>query len=588
MVLSLLTVTITCGEGSHRINVIVIGLDSLRPDHLSCYGYERNTSPNIDRLAREGVLFENALSQAPWTTASFATILTSLYPTQHGANGLSNHLRATVPTLATLLKASGYATGAIVNAPALKPEYGVNRGFDHYDVAADQIRTADQTTAAAIRWIDLNKDRAFFMFVHYFDTHIPYSPPRPYDTIFDPQYEGPLTNSVDLDIFSSKSVRLFQHLDLLTSADWNHIRALYDGEIMFVDAVLGDLFRALEERGLRDKTIVVLLADHGDEHYEHGGFEHGHSLYNEIIRVPLIISLPNTIPKGLRLTQQVRLIDVTPTILDLVGVTSTTHFEGVSLKPVILGTGKLKPSANALLPPDIAYAEATTHGAEKKAVTAGGWKLIYDALTENMQVFNLADDPTESRNLAHLETGQQARLEQILFRTLLGISDSWYIEVAGGDKARLFDLRITTEKGGLVGSIHPYRFLDSSGQIIEMDSLVNKQGHVMQVRGLQAQTPVTLAFKFESDNIPLEFDFRIDGRPATEQTFLGEALEHPETMPFTQMPKRAKSKSKGIPSRRPSPPYLIVWHTENPYAGNTAMRLDDQTKKELRALGYIQ
>jgi len=256
---------------------------------------------------------------------------------------------------------------------------------------------------------------------------------------------------------------------------------------------------------------------------------------------------------------------------------------------VILGTGDPRPSGRSLLPPDAAYSEGTIYGSQKRAITQGGWKLIYDDATEEMQLFDLTDDPAESRNLRDREAERRAALEETLIKTILGISDSWYIEMAGGDEARVFDLMVAPEKGPLItGSIHPYRFLSGAGHLVNPGGLVTRQEHVLKIEGLRLQAPITLAFKVEPDIIPLELDLRIDGRPAVDRVFLGQSLVHPETIPFTQIPRRAKSKSKGIPSQRPSPPYILVWHTENPYAGDTAFQLDDQTKKELRALGYVQ
>jgi hypothetical protein len=140
----------------------------------------------------------------------------------------------------------------------------------------------------------------------------------------------------------------------------------------------------------------------------------------------------------------------------------------------------------------------------------------------------------------------------------------------------------------ITGSIHPYRLLDGAGHLVALDGLVTRQEHILKMEGLRLQAPITLAFKVGPDLMPLKLDLRIDGKPATDKVFLGQSLVHPETMPFTQMPRRAKGRSGGIPTQRPSPPYILVWHTESPYAGDTALQLDDQTKKELRALGYVQ
>ncbi|MFH1221260.1 MAG: sulfatase [Candidatus Eisenbacteria bacterium] len=586
--LGILLLVIACGRTADRPNVVIIAVDTLRPDHLGCYGYVRNTSPNIDRLAGEGVLFERAVSQAPWTTPSFATIFTSLYPTQHGAKGFSNRMRTDFPTLGTLLEKAGYATAAIVNAPSLSRAYGVDRGFGVYALASDEIRAADQTTRDALAWIDLNKNRPFLTFVHYFDPHMPYAPPAPYDTTFDPHYQGPLHNSFDFDGFSLERSKLFEELKRLSAADWNHIRSLYDGEIAFTDRAVGDLLAGLRQRGLGSGTLIVFLSDHGEEFFEHGGFEHGHCLYDEVIRVPLVFSLPGVIPKNVRLSEQVRLIDVAPTILDVAGLERPADFEGTSLMPLLLGKGHDKSRRHGTLPPEVAYSEAVIYEREKKSVVVDGWKLIYDAVTEEMQMFNLVDDPGETRNLVATELETLGSLERYLFQALLGTSDSWYIEIAGGLQDHAFDLTLGPGRGPLVGNIHPYRFFDANGHVVNVGAAASEQDGIMRIEGLHLGAPLKLAFKVEPEDMPIKFDLRVDGKPAIGQTFLGRSLARPEEMPFTQVPRRERGKSQGVPSKRPSPPYLLIWHTQSPCTGETAMRLDERTKKELRAVGYIQ
>ncbi len=175
----LVALLVACGADDRPLNVLIIGVDTLRPDHLGCYGYHRDTSPAIDELANESTLFENAISQSPWTLPSFGSIFTSLYPSQHGAMSAVSKMRETFPTLATILSDKGYATGAIVNASVLKHEYGINRGFEHYDPAPLEGRNADGTTRDALAWVDNNPGRPFLLFAHYFDPHEPYAPPPP-------------------------------------------------------------------------------------------------------------------------------------------------------------------------------------------------------------------------------------------------------------------------------------------------------------------------------------------------------------------------------------------------------------------------
>ena len=400
---------VSCGAQEKRLNLMIIGVDTLRPDHLGCYGYGRDTSPNIDNLAGRSVLFENVVSQAPWTLPSFATMLTSLYPTQHGAGDIHSQaagsygtqMNTSFPPLAMMLLKQGYSTGAVINAPALAPELGVDRGFESYSATPrwDQ-RTADKTTEDALSWIDENRDGPFFVFVHYFDPHLDYEPPAPYDTLYDPGYTGRLGRSFTREDYGRIESILTEENDPHARAEWDHIRALYDGEIRFTDEAVGALLDGLEERGLADNTLIVLMSDHGEEFFDHGGFEHGHTLYNELIRVPLIFSLPGRLPEAMRIGTQVRILDIMPTVLEILGIRPWTHLEGSSLVPLMTGEGEYASGGASLLPASFAYSECMLRGTEKKGLTAYPWKYVYDTITGEKMIFNLADDPGEKHNLA--------------------------------------------------------------------------------------------------------------------------------------------------------------------------------------------
>jgi arylsulfatase A-like enzyme len=585
-----LLAALACAGRDPQPNVIIIGVDSLRPDHLGCYGYGRGTSPAIDGLARSGTLAEQAISQAAWTTASFGTILTSLYPSQHGADGLSRRMRTSFPTLASLLKAEGYSTGAVVNAPLLSPSFGLDRGFDSYDAGPERGRTADETTADALRWLDTVRASRFLLFVHYFEPHVPYAPPAPFDTLFDAGYHGALADSVDLGIASADGENLFEHLERLSPADWAHIQALYDGEVATVDRAIGALLEGLRARRLDGRTLIVLLADHGEEFCEHGGFEHGHSLHGEVVRVPLIFALPGRIGAGRRLARQVRLLDVTPTVLDLAGVPIPEQLEGASLAPLITGDGEPRSLGEDLLPPEAAYSESLIRGSQRMSLTVEGWKVIYGLATDRSELYNLAKDPGEVRDIADREPEKRRALEEMLARTFFRLSDTWYIEMAGGPSSHTFSVSVTPERGRILGGIAIHRFFGADGRMTEAGPVAgrSRDGQALEIAGLEVASPLKLAFKVDPQDFPVTFDLRLDGSPATANTYLGQGLARPDEMPITQRPKRAGKRSLGEPAGRPTPPYLLVWRWESPYKGETAAALDEATKSRLRALGYIQ
>lgn len=595
LLLAALSISISCGREPTPLNIVLIGVDTLRRDHVGCYGYERPTTANIDRLAAGGVLFEDAVSQSPWTLPSFCTIHTSLYPSQHGAGGFEraqgtfgNRMGGTVMPLAMVLLKSGYATGAIINAPALAPDFGVDKGFEFYDTSPRwDPRVADGTTEDALKWIDSLSGGPFFMFVHYFDPHLPYSPPEPYDRMYDPDYSGPISSSFDRETFNKVIPEIVEKGG--AEAEWDHVRALYDGEITFTDKAVGELLDGLEERGLKENTLVVFVSDHGEEFYDHGGFEHGHTMYDELIKVPLIFSLPGEISPGTRISRQVRMMDVMPTILDYLGICSLSHIEGASLRPLISGEGEPADRPDVLLPHGFAYSEAMLYGSEKKCMTAFPWKVVYDMVSTETMAFNLGDDPAEMNDLARSEAPEADLLREVLFHTLLNISDTWYIELGAGGEEHVFDLNITLSGKAAGGNFMFHSLLDSEGRLIGDDLIGFDEvsRNAIRLKGLKIDTSLLLAIKVNPRAAPLLFDLWIDGLPAVTRTFLGPDLSPVKSMPFENAGRR-KSKAKGVPVDRPEAPYFHVWYAGVGPEGETPVALSDETRRQLKALGYIQ
>jgi arylsulfatase A-like enzyme len=588
---------VSCGTGWKRPNIVLIGVDTLRCDHVGCYGYGRPTTPNIDRLASQGVIFENAVSQAPWTLPSFATVFTSLYPTQHGAGHVASgtahfgaRMRTSFPPLAMMLLREGYTIGPIVNGPALSSEYGVDRGFEFYNGAKDgKARPADRVTRDALKWIDEHKGKPFFLFVHYFDPHVPYEPPSPYDEMFDPGYRGRVGPGFDRDTYARARGYLSCSGDPSAQADWDRLRALYDGEIAFTDKAIGLLLQGLRARGLKENTLVVFLSDHGEEFFDHGDFEHGHTLYDELLKVPMVISHPGIVPENVRVTAQVRLLDVLPTVLDLLGIGSYSHFQGVSLKELMWGEDDFTGRDRALLPPRFAYSEGILYGSEKKSVTCHPWRLILDTATGERMLDNLKYDPDEQSNLVATQPAKADALEEVLVETYCAMSETWYVEMAGGGRA--LDVVLTLPPEPVPGRFDMYRLVDSAGNLIEPEGLriedsESAGGQVLRFEAILTDQPVTLAVKVTPENARLEFDLRLDGRSVLDLTFLGEALENPGAMPF-MLGSAGREVCAGEPGTRPKAPYALTWCSVLDTGADTPVRLAEHTQRSLRALGYI-
>lgn len=596
----LLTLVMGCQRQGHQMNVVIIGVDTLRPDHLGCYGYGRETSPAIDRLAARGVLFDNVYSQSPWTLPSFATVFTSLYPMQHGAFTPVKKLRADLTTLPMMLLKRGYSTAAIVNAPFLSPEYRLDRGFEYYDYRGPFAeRVASGTTTNALAWIDKHIGEPFLIFVHYFDPHMPYAPPEPYDTMFYPDYKGDLSCPFFMDLGRRRPIAAFpigllrsvdtkhaRTMSSLSTEDWNYIRALYDGEIAFTDEAVGKLLDGLDERGLTDNTLIIFLSDHGEEFYEHEGFEHGHTLYDEVIKVPLIVSLPGQVPENVRVAEHVRLIDIAPTVLDYLGVEPSGYFEGASIKPLIDGNGSVAAPEGSLLPPGVSYSESMLYGTERKCVMAYPWKYIYDTATAEQVLFNLIADSEEKENIAEAEPEALKPVEELLVKTALAVSETWYIEISGGGQEHVFDLQARSQSG----NIYLARAFDSRGRILEAGSIpqmeVSSAG--ITVTGLKLSTNVTIAFKIKDQKAGTHFDLRLDGNKVIEPVHLGQSLANPTSMPFTISQRKGQRLQPGKPEDWPEGPYFLIWSSGRWLGEGTTFELSEDIESELRSVGYLQ
>jgi len=404
-------------------NLLLIAVDALRTDHLSCLGYKKIETPNIDKIAQEGIIFSNCIAQAPWTLPSFGSMFTSKYPSQHGAerqrirkSGSSEEkieikdgfLYEENITLAEILKEYAYYTASFQPNISAGSPFGFNQGvnfyFDCYKyknlILEDAIGyitkrkingllypsykyAGDEKIANYIKkWLKINHDKQFFISTLLFDCH---------------EY----------------------HLKEKGKKDEYHIPSedLYNDAIKKADDIIGKIYNYLKKIHILDQTIIVLLSDHGEEFSDHGGYDrgydydydigkfHAHTLYDELIKIPLIIRYPKKIHKNTRVSQQVRSIDILPTILSLLDISYKGQFEGVDL------------SKNNFCPEENlrAYSESILEGPEKKSIRTNNWKLIYHPASQKFELYNLYHDPKEKINLANKEKEIFQSLKKELF-----------------------------------------------------------------------------------------------------------------------------------------------------------------------------
>lgn len=323
-------------EEPGSLNVILVSIDTLRPDHLGCYGYDKPTSPSIDAFCEDSLVFERAYAQAPSTLLSHTALFTSLIPQHHGASHIRRiPLSEDVPTLTTLLSDAGYATASFNGGSQLAADFGLDQGFDVYESLPFEVRGLEGapfqwSVDQGLGWIDQQRggegSAPFFLFLHSYEVHHPYTPEARWLELFDTGYDGELPDSISIQLLE----QVYNRQRILDDADLDHIRATYDAEIRSMDEAFGALMRGLEERGLLEETILVFTSDHGEEFGEHGHVGwHSHTLYNELLRVPLMMRFPgSTVPgsgehlpsRGVRVGTRVRSIDIVPTLLEALGL----------------------------------------------------------------------------------------------------------------------------------------------------------------------------------------------------------------------------------------------------------------------------
>ena len=334
LVVFVLGVTLGCQTESKRPNVLLISLDTLRADHLSCYGYHRQTSPFLDELASRGVLFKNAFVNTHGTPQSHATILSSQYQETHKV--MFKFLRAgrrasAVPAnpvpnrivlLQEILRGNGYVTLGVTDGGYMAENFGFARGFAEFRDDRDGVQAGTGKLISMVQRY-AQDDQPIFALLHTYEIHMPYTPPERYRTIFGQ--------------FSSKFVPIYENVkplkndaSALSKDDLEAMEGMYDGGIRFVDDTLRRMFSALAEIGFLDNYIVVITSDHGEEFGEHGGLEHSPTLYDELLRVPLIIA-GSGVPGGRVDERMASSIDIVPTILNHAGVEVDIPFEGMDL-----------------------------------------------------------------------------------------------------------------------------------------------------------------------------------------------------------------------------------------------------------------
>ena len=469
--------------GSDPPNVVLITIDTVRPDHLGCYGYKFIETPHLDALAAAGVRFTNAYTPVPITLPAHSVMLTGTYPMRTGMHDFSgNRLKASQPTLATLLHAKGYTTGAVLGSAVLDSRFGLNRGFDFYHDDFDfsrldeknidaMMRPGNEVIDHALGWLEGNRRKPFFLWVHLYDAHHPYKPPSPY---------------------------------LL-----KYRNRPYDGGIAFVDAQVGRVVSYLKTKGLYDRTLIVVAADHGEGLGEHGEKTHGFFIYDTTLHVPLIFKLPSgTGPQKSVVSDAVNLADILPTVLETIGASSPKEVQGRSLVPSMAGkptTAEAENYAETYLP------RIHFNWSELRGVRFRQYHFI-DA--PRPELYDLSADPHELINLYSTKRAvasvMRVRLGQLVTQFTPAAGEKT-AEKTGLDPAlveRLKSLGYVAVAGGTAGDddvLSDRRLADPKDRIqvyeLVSDALADSQ------RGRYAESIQKLqqAEKAEKDSLPVHY-----------------------------------------------------------------------------------
>jgi len=393
--------------------IVLISIDTLRRDHVGAYGYRAPTTPRLDALARAGLMLEDAVSTSSWTLPAHLSMMTSVDPGSHGGVDMEHGYNGKVPTLASLLREAGFATQAVTSHLYVSSVYGFDSGFDHLDFRQD--RKATEVADRALALLDRIGDRPFFLFLHFYDPHWHYDPPERTRALFESGYTGTL----------SGNWRDFSQRQHLTPQDLAHLLALYDGEIRYTDDEVGRVLDHVRARGLDRGTLLAVTSDHGEEFLDHGSWEHQKTLYEEVVRIPMVWAGPGVPVR--RETRQATLLDVLPTVLGWAGVTA---------KKPSLGRNLFAASEDR---ETFGETDHTTDGNHKLFLRAGSgrWKAIFSLNRDGSRVqseewYDLAFDPGEKTNAPPTA----AAAEVIRKRAL----DRWRLDRGRGASSRAVHL----------------------------------------------------------------------------------------------------------------------------------------------------
>ncbi len=572
-------------EPAPGLNVLVMASDTLRADRLSAFGYGRPTSPNLERLAAAGIRFPKTRSQAPWTLPSFSSIMTSLYPSEHGA-GRGGHdewtpLEPGATTLADVLALVGYETAGITANHLISPEYGLDQGFESYAIPGavqwqqQGMESVDLDAPLVEKFLEEHRATPFFLFWHMMDPHLPYTTDAAFREKFTaPDYNGQFRGPdhvVPFEVLDPRPGRRWFTQEgppkppPLSDADRQFVSDYYDAEIGEIDSAIGRVLDALQRTGLWERTIVCMVADHGEGLGDHGHYHHGYTLFEDQVHIPLIVRVPGRSEGSVR-NEPTAAIDLAPTILGALGLSKPDRFHGIDRFAAV--------DANA--PPAPIFLEYPSYDSSaEKGCVLGDWKYLHDPWFHTEALYDTVHDPAERSDVKadHPEIVARARAELDRFRWERLQQGRFHIRVHGraGAKLRLavstddlFDANFAVQP-----PVDEHAFtldLDRKHLILETTMASDRLELVCWCRGNALQFEVAL------DGAPIEAGIRLGGE--------ADARSSPLPLERAALPVVA-----GAALEPPKPSQAVLWL--EPGSGNAAPIVPTPEQAEmLRALGY--
>lgn len=553
-------------ERRHR-NVLLIGVDTLRQDSLTPYGASPKVTPNLQKLSDESTLFTQNRSQAPWTLPSFASMITGRLPSEIGATIYTGFLPDRNTTIAEILLPEGYATGTICsNAWLGNEQSGFQQGME--ELWYEYNAPADKSVEKAIDFITRSSGKDWFCFLHFIDPHVPYAPGRKYvDLLCDPAYDGPF-----VEVFNAVE-QWKSGTTTPTASDLEQARNLYLGEVARVDDSLETLFEHLRQTGLMDETLVIFAADHGEEFFDHGGFEHGQSQYDELVHTPLIIRGPG-FAKGRRMDSNVGNIDIFPTILSYLEMPIPDNVVGTPLQQV--ATGEI--SNDRMI-----FGEDNSRGTLRKFAVQWPYKCILDFVTGESRLYDLEKNPKETEDLGAEDKATTRQMSERIAGAMIPEQTGLHIWITRSYNEAPQTFTGTLRVPGGIERVVAFRLLGGDSYEVKDDTITFSITSSLELLGPNKHLLIIPAKGADT----LEASILVGGQVRPDR-FFPYGIDRPEPSCAATVNIRDFPLGPELPlSIEENPAGCYIWGVRGFDSESDRVTLDQETKDQLRSLGYL-